>query len=153
MLVQQKGSSIGTVYISNGNFKYHDRRIPIPDFAEYGIGNYPSARVTRMIRELNLKPGIVSTGNSLDICDKDFEVLQKNGADVKDMEAAAIAWVAALYGIPFIALKSITDLIDMDRPTQEQFIENLSTASNNLCRTVIEVVNYCLNKKLDDLEN
>ena len=147
-----KGANIGTVYISNGCLKYHDRRIPIPGFTEYGMGSYPGARVTRMARELHLQPGIVSTGNSLDISDKDLEIIQDNNADVKDMEAAAIAWVAALYGKPFMALKSITDFIDTDHPTQEQFLKNLSIASNNLSTAVIEVINYCINKQLDDLE-
>lgn len=149
---KEKGSSIGTVYISNGYIKYHDRRIPISGFSEYGIGSYPSASVSKLTRDLNLKPGIVSTGNSLDMCKRDLAIIQKNEADVKDMEAAAIAWVATLYGKPFIALKAITDLIDTDIPTQEEFMKNINTASNNLSKAVIEVVNYCLNKELKDLE-
>lgn len=31
---------------------------------------------------------------------------------VKEMEAAAIAWVAALFHIPMFSLKSITDIVD-----------------------------------------
>jgi nucleoside phosphorylase len=31
---------------------------------------------------------------------------------VKEMEAAAIAWSAHLFGTPMFALKSITDIVD-----------------------------------------
>lgn len=147
----EKGSSIGDVYICNNSFKYHDRRIPIPGFAEYGVGSYPGVGIARMAGDLNLKPGIVSTGNSLDMSGRDLEIIQKNDADVKDMEAAAIAWVAALYEKPFIALKAITDLVDTDSLTQEQFANNLNIASNNLSKAIIEVINYCIGKQLDDL--
>lgn len=141
---KEKGADIGTVYIINDRFSYHDRRIPIPGFQEYGIGGYPGARIDGMAAKLGLRPGIISTGNSLDMLDRDLEIIQQNNADVKDMEAAAIAWVASLYGKPFIALKSITDLIDTDSPTEEQFVKNLKTATGNLGKAVVDVINYCL---------
>lgn len=146
-----RGAKIGTVYISNGLCKYHDRRIPIPGFREYGIGDYPTIKVHRMAKDLHLTPGIITTGNSLDISDKDMEIIRGNNADVKDMEAAAIAWLAMLYKIPFCVVKSITDLIDSNTPTQEEFIVNLATASNNLCKAVVEIISYCLNKSISDL--
>ena len=45
------------------------------------------------------------------------------GACVKDMEAAAIAWVAETAKVPFFALKVVTDIVDGDRPTQDEFFE------------------------------
>ena len=36
-------------------------------------------------------------------------------ASVKDMEAAAIAWVADFNKVPFLALKIVTDIVDGDR--------------------------------------
>ena len=36
-------------------------------------------------------------------------------ASVKDMEAAAIGWVADVSKVPFIALKIVTDIVDGDR--------------------------------------
>jgi 5'-methylthioadenosine nucleosidase len=35
-----------------------------------------------------------------------------NDASVKDMEAAAVAWVAELLHKPFLAVKVITDIVD-----------------------------------------
>ena len=36
-------------------------------------------------------------------------------ASVKDMEAAAIGWVADVSKVPFIAFKIVTDIVDGDR--------------------------------------
>ena len=37
---------------------------------------------------------------------------QESGAAVKEMEAAAVAYVAALFGTPLLAVKAITDIVD-----------------------------------------
>ena len=55
--------------------------------------------------------------------------MQDNDASVKEMEGAGIAWAAHLSGTPLFALKSITDIVDGDRPPQEEFLENLSRAA------------------------
>ncbi len=44
--------------------------------------------------------------------------MAENNAAVKEMEAAGIAEVVQLRGVPFIALKKITDLVDTDECTQ-----------------------------------
>ncbi len=36
-------------------------------------------------------------------------------AAVKEMEAAAIAWVCGLYGKPLLCVKAITDIVDGGR--------------------------------------
>ena len=38
---------------------------------------------------------------------------------VKEMEAAAIAWVCSLYAKPLICVKAITDIVDGGRCVQE----------------------------------
>ena len=76
--------------------------------------------------------GVVSSGNSLDYCKEDWDQLTAIGAAVKEMEAAGISWVAHLHNVPFIALKSITDIVDGDRPAQEEFLENLHSAAKAL---------------------
>ena len=35
-----------------------------------------------------------------------------NDASVKDMEAAAVSWVAEMLQKPFLAIKVITDIVD-----------------------------------------
>lgn len=74
----------------------------------------------------------MSSGNSLDYSKEDWDQLTAIGAAVKEMEAAGISWVAHLHNVPFIALKSITDIVDGDRPAQEEFLENLHSAAKAL---------------------
>jgi 5'-methylthioadenosine nucleosidase len=62
-----------------------------------------------------MKVGVVSTGNSLDCTPTDAEVMKANEASVKEMEGAAIAQVAQMYGVPIFAIKSVTDIVDGDR--------------------------------------
>ena len=59
-------------------------------------------------------------------------MIQPFKLSIQEMEAAAIAWVCGLLGVPFVALKSITDLVDGDTATQEEFYANLHSASDAL---------------------
>lgn len=140
--VAAQGCRIGDVYLSSGNFCFHDRRIPLPGFAEYGRGHYPSCDTARMARDLGLKRGVISTGNSLDLIEADRLMMEENGAIIKDMEAAAIAWVCHSLDVPVMAVKAITDLLDDVTPAPAQFVENLQLASANLQTTTSAVLNY-----------
>lgn len=79
-----------------------------------------------------MQEGRVSSGNSLDFTEEDMTRMEAAGADIKEMEAAAIAWTAHLFEVPFFSVKSITDIVDGSRATQEEFLENLHTASKAL---------------------
>ncbi|BDD10546.1 5'-methylthioadenosine/S-adenosylhomocysteine nucleosidase [Fulvitalea axinellae] len=131
-----KGSDIADVYISE-SFRFHDRRISIPGYQAYGYGDYPAHTFTEMAEELGLKYATVSTGNSLDMCDTDMEIIDSLPVAVKEMEAAAIAWVAEQYGTPLVALKSVTDLVDGGKLAQEEFVENLGKASRALTEKTV----------------
>lgn len=50
---------------------------------------------------------------------------EANDASVKEMEAAGIAHVATMFGVPLVAVKAITDIVDGDKPTPDEFMENL----------------------------
>ncbi|VFQ45680.1 5'-methylthioadenosine nucleosidase [Desulfoluna butyratoxydans] len=138
-----RGAHIGDVYLGSGCIRFHDRRIPIPGMDAYGVGSYPVPEFKGLARALGLKRGIISTGNSLDMVPEDLERLRANGADVKEMEAAAIAWVADLYHVPLLALKSVTDLVDTETPTQEEFLANLALASEALQEKLTAAIAYC----------
>ena len=126
-----KGGSVGDVYIGT-TLCHHDRRIPIPGFTEYGIGNHSSLECRNLIKALGCKVGVITTSNSLDHTPVDDEMMLKNDASVKDMEAAALGWVAEMLSVPFFCIKVITDIVDGDRTTEEEFLENLSTAAKSL---------------------
>ena len=56
--------------------------------------------------------GMVSSGNSLDYTEQDMTFMTSNKVAVKEMEAAGVAWVAAMFKAPMFCLKSITDIVD-----------------------------------------
>lgn len=135
-------AKVGDVYLSYPVINYHDRRINIPDFKEYGIGQYPAYNCTSIAKDICLRTGIVTTGNSLDYTEQDMAMIKSYNGVVKDMEAAAIAWVAQQHGLPFLAIKSITDIVDGEHPTEKEFIKNLHIASESLARQTVKVIDW-----------
>ncbi len=144
---RKRGGEIGDVYLSDRPLNFHDRRIPLPGgFEEYGFGSYPVANRSGMARELGLKEGGISTGNSLDFTARCLELIDRNEGAAKEMEAAAIGWVAWMLGVPFLALKSITDIVDGEHPAQEEFLRNLETASARIREKTLAVLDYLAEK-------
>lgn len=146
-----RGADIGTVYLSDDEFVFHDRRVPIPGFAESGVGHYPCLNVRKMATALNLPYGLVSSGSSLEKSAKDVEVIERYGAVAKEMEAAAIAWVASLHKKPFFAIKSITNLLDRPGASEQMFLQNLQRASLELKKVSLLMIEYMQGKTLEDL--
>ena len=58
-----------------------------------------------------------------------MQLMMAEGAVVKEMEAAAVAWVCQQLGVPFFALKAITDIVDGPKPTLGEFQTNLVAAA------------------------
>lgn len=133
-----RGAAIGDVFVSTGKI-HHDRRIPLPGFDALGLGYAASTPTPAMQAALGLKAGIVTSGNSLDYTDKCMEIMTRHEAAVKEMEAAAIAWVAQLFGKPMFCVKAVTDIVDGDRATQDEFLENLHAAAAALQQTLPKV--------------
>lgn len=138
----RKGAGIGNVYLSYPRVVFHDRRINIPGWDKMGKGFFSVWDTRNMANELNLKTGIVTTGNSLDMPPLDEEYIDNLGGEVKEMEAAAVAWVSSLYKIPMFCIKAITDLVDSEHPTHKQFTQNLNLAVNRLTESSIRVIDY-----------
>lgn len=46
---KSKGAAIGDVFIGT-NIRNHDRRIPIPGFKEYGIGDHHGVNVPNLVK-------------------------------------------------------------------------------------------------------
>jgi 5'-methylthioadenosine nucleosidase len=149
---QRKGATIGDVFITTA-VANHDRRIPIPPFIPYGIGKIESivSKTTQfddLISQNNFKLGICTTGNSLDKTAEDDTHMEANDASVKDMEAAAIAWCCSMFDKPFLGVKVVTDIVDGDKPTQDEFMENLHTASVRLQQALPIILDYVCGKEL-----
>lgn len=125
----RNGTAIGDTFLAWPHFAYHDRRIDLPGFQAFGDGNLPAADLRAHAEALGCGTGVVSTGDSLDETDIDRDRMLANGAVAKEMEAAAVAWVCHLHGVPVGGVKTITDLVDSDVATPEQFTANLAAAS------------------------
>lgn len=149
----RKGAAIGDVYLTTA-VAHHDRRIPIPDFVPYGIGKLNSTifdHSEKLALQHGYKLGVCTTGNSLDKTDEDDKHMMANEASVKDMEAAAIAWSCALHNKTFLGVKVVTDIVDGDKPTHEEFLENLHKASKSLQENLPKVLDYLIGLEHDEL--
>lgn len=147
---KRKGAGIGDVFLTTA-VANHDRRIPIPDFVPYGIGRIASTSVENLASHLGAKLGVCTTGNSLDFHEVDSQHMIDNDASVKDMESAAIAWSSETWGVPHFGVKVVTDIVDGDKPTQEEFFENLGAAAKSLQEALPKVIDFVCDKKHDEL--
>lgn len=148
---QRCGGEIGDVYVSDGQIVHHDRRIALEGFQAYGIGAYPVVGARRMAASLGVKTGVVTTSNSLDENDDDRAMIEASGACVKDMEAAAVAYVCEQMSVPMMAVKAVTDLVDHHTATAEQFTANLKVASACLADTLVGVIDWCIAREVAEL--
>lgn len=134
------GASIGDVYLAWDRFVCHDRRIDLPGFDAFGRADLPAADLRPHAEALGCRLGVVTTGDSLDESPEDAARILASGAEVKEMEAAAVAWVGSLHDVPVGAVKAITDLVDSPVATAEQFSANLVTAADSLQRTTLALL-------------
>ena len=144
---RRKGAEIGDVFLTTAT-SFHDRRIPLPEFDVYGVGKIETHgfSVEHMAAHHDFKTGVCTTGNSLDKTDEDDQRMLANDATVKDMEAGAIAWSCKLHNIPFLGVKVVTDIVDGEHPTHEEFMRNLMTASKKLQEALQRVLEYVSGK-------
>ncbi|XP_047075161.1 5'-methylthioadenosine/S-adenosylhomocysteine nucleosidase-like [Lolium rigidum] len=145
-----RGAGIGDVYLAS-DVAFHDRRIPIPVFDSYGIGARKTFATPNIVKGLNLKVGKLSTGDSLDMSPHDESAILTNDATVKDMEGAAVAYVAEMFSTPAIFVKAVTDIVDGEKPTAEEFLQNLISVTMALDKAVTEVVDFISGKCICDL--
>lgn len=62
-----------------------------------------------------------------------------------------MAYVADLLKVPVVFLKAVTDLVDGDKPTAEEFLQNLTVVTAALEETATRVINFINGKNLSDL--
>ncbi len=137
---QRAGADIGDVYLAWDRFVCHDRRIDLPGFDRFGRGELPAADLRAHADALGCRLGVVTTGDSLDESPEDAARILASGAEVKEMEAAAVAWVGGLHDVPVGAVKAITDHVDHPAPTAEQFTANLAAAATALQHRTIALL-------------
>jgi nucleoside phosphorylase len=136
----KKGASIGKVYLSDRAFFFHDHKISIRGWDKFGIGDYPSFAVHKLAEEVGLDTANISSGNSLDFTAADLERIEQSGAALKEMEAAAIAWVAYTCQIRFFAIKAVTNLLDVSDDSAGEFQKNFTLAVKSLTGQTLAVI-------------
>ena len=154
----QRGACIGDVFLST-KCVFHARRIPevtnhqkqnkcCVGLEEYGFGHFRSPNLIGLVNAANLKLGVVTTSDSLDFSGEDMTLMMSEGAVVKEMEAAAVAWVCYHTGIPFTAIKAITDIIDTpDVSKEDNQLESQST--RDMFEDNFEIAVTALKEKMD----
>ncbi|KAL2644545.1 hypothetical protein R1flu_012132 [Riccia fluitans] len=148
---QAKGAAIADVYLISET-SFHDRRNTIPGYVEYGIGALEATPVAKLLSHLSLKEGVLTTGDSLDHVPEDDIIMKNNNATVKDMEGAAIAYVANMLSTPLIIIKGVTDIVDSPAPTDEEFLRNLHQAAHAVQAVVCDALDFLSSKTLSDLQ-
>jgi 5'-methylthioadenosine nucleosidase len=138
---ERAGASVGDIYVGSGDFLFHDRRIPLPQFEAFGMGRVPAASVMpRILETLEASTGVVSTGDSFAMTAEEEAFFIAENVSCKEMEAAAIAGLSRDLGIPFLAVKAVTDLIDHPEPEAEAFQRNLRQVSQQLVECMMSLV-------------
>lgn len=149
------GGEVGRVYLSEGPFRFHDRRVPLEGFEAVGVGERWGPDASALRSRLGLEGGAVSTGGSLDCTEAERALLVSGGVVAKEMEAASLAWAASLSDwrwsglgracvdagrVPLLAIKGVSDLVDDPEPVSTQFMANLERASVRVCECVVGVL-------------
>jgi len=67
------------------------------------------------------------------------------------LQGAAVAYVAELLKVPAIFVKAVTDIIDGDKPTAEEFLQNLAAVTAALDLAVEQVINFINGKRISEL--
>lgn len=84
---------------------------------ETGIQNAPIGNTTLGRTVLATYPEIVSVAQKQ-------QLAKSYGAHAVDMEAAAVARAAEKHGLPFIAVKAVSDELNFELPEMNRFIRN-----------------------------
>lgn len=137
-----QNAQIADVYIGYPEAVFHDHRIPLGKYLDYGEGHFKFHESSlKIAKKIKCKTGVISSGNSLDCSSTDMKIMKKLNASVKEMECASIAWICSITKTRFLAVKSITDFVDSKHPTSEQFIKNLNAASLSLKKSLTALLN------------
>lgn len=150
---KRKGAAIGDVFVTSAS-AFHDRRIDIPGtpFVDYGIGKCSSLPTDKLREALGAKGGVCSTSDSLDHTPSDDAQMLANDAATKDMESAAVHWACKISGdVPHFGVKVVTDIVDGDRPSHEEFMENLGSAATSLQNILPKVLEFVEGRSVEEL--
>jgi 5'-methylthioadenosine/S-adenosylhomocysteine nucleosidase len=133
-----QGAQVGDIYlIQEHPIYYHDRHIPVGNFAAYGRGGYRPHSIKVVEGNISFKNGVLSSGNSFVTTEN--PILKEFQVSLVDMEAAAVAEVAERLHVPFLVVKVISDLVDKSA-TSEEFEHNIQHVCEELPAAIMEIL-------------
>lgn len=144
--------NVGDVVISS-EVRHHD--VDVTAFGyEYGqVPQLPAAFVAdsklvkiaeeaaKEIEGIQVVKGLIATGDSFMNDPKRVEYIQDKFTDLQavEMEAAAIAQVAHQFGIPFVIIRSLSDIAGKESDLSfEQFLDKAALHSATLVMKIVE---------------
>jgi len=162
--VHARGIRQRQVYLSENPVQYYDRLIDfrapgdefeVTNYKCFGIGSHPVLPCKKLAAELNIPFAKVGTGSSFAHPEGNVKVQHdENAVAVKEMECAAIAEVADIFNIPFLAVKGVTDYVDIHTTTEslnDEFSSNLGPVSDLVAESTVKIINFMLGKTVSDL--
>ncbi|KKK33119.1 5'-methylthioadenosine nucleosidase [Mesobacillus campisalis] len=146
--------NVGDVVISS-EVRHHD--VDVTAFGyEYGqVPQLPAAfeaeaglvgiaeESAREIEGIQVVKGLITTGDSFmnDPGRVEFIRTKFNGLQAVEMEAAAIAQVAYQYGVPFVIIRSLSDIAGKESGVSfEKFLETAAVNSANLVMRITAAI-------------
>lgn len=136
---KSRGGKIGDFILSR-EVRFFDRVVDLNGYREFGQMNWQEHGFLDLAMACGFKEGIVISGDSF------TSHLKYPEADAVDMEAAAIAWVAKQFQIPFFALKMIANFLDVDEiHAVDEFEQNLPKAGAQVATAAVRLLK-CLNQ-------
>jgi len=151
---------VGDIVVSS-EVRYHD--VDVTAFG-YEIGQLPAnpaafiphptlvdaAQVgIEQLNNINAMLGLITTGDTFMTKEDDIAKARANFPTMAavEMEGAAIAHTCHQFNVPFVIVRSLSDIAGIESPTS--FDEYLETASVNSSQLVINMLNALKDKTLD----
>jgi len=127
---------LGDIIHANQEACFFDHRIALDSFTDYGWGHYPVYCDSDLLKFDDVYAGRVVTGHSMDVRDIDAMRFEHLEADVKEMEAAAIAQLCDEFQLRFSAIKVIVNAAGDN--AHHEFSANLEAISMKLAHTLYD---------------
>lgn len=156
----EKSLKVGDIVISS-EVRYHD--VDVTAFG-YEIGQLPanpaafiphpvlveSAKLgIAQLEDIQTLVGLITTGDTFMTADDDIEKARKNFPTMAavEMEGAAIAQTCHQFNVPFVVIRSMSDIAGKESPTS--FEAYLETASVNSSKLVTNMISNLQGKNLN----
>lgn len=141
---------IGDVCFSKEPIGFIDREIVLDSFRDYMYGKYEILELPRIFEEMGFKPASIGTTS----CFHDFsaENSKRKRVFLQEMEAAAVAKIAFIMRVPFLALKIVASVNygkELIEDITKNFFEHVAEESELLAVKIKQMLEkMAFNKKL-----